>query len=138
MSPEPEETNTQKQSTDPARQQWISVAAYYKAEHRGFKEGKAIDDWLEAELEYIKFLVELFILHSKEDGGMTLEGVQQLAILVGVVHASSIKSEKKLIQLIQKASKAPTCFQSENRTFCRDYKCPWKDECQRLIAQWMR
>jgi len=139
MSTESEETTDKKEAIDPARQQWISVAAYFKAEHRGFRSGKELDDWLEAELEYVQFLVGLFILHSKEDGGITLVGLQQLAILVGVTQAGLIRSEKELIQLIQKASKARTCFQSEKLTACDQvYQCPWKEECQKLIAEWMR
>jgi len=138
MSTESEEATDQKEAVDPARQQWISVAAYFKAEHRGFWAGKELDDWLEAEIEYIQFLVELFILHSKEDGEMTLVGLQQLAILVGVTQAGHIRSEKELIQLIQKASKSRTCFQSEQLTSCGEHECPWKEECQKLVAEWMR
>jgi hypothetical protein len=138
MSTESEETTDKKEAIDPARQQWISVAAYFKAEQRGFRAGKELDDWLEAECEYIQFQVELFILLSKEDGGMTLVGLQQLAILVGVTQAGLIRSEKELIQLIQKASKARTCFQSEKLTVCEEHQCPWKEECQKLVAEWMR
>ena len=29
----------------------IAVAAYYRAEHRGFREGDPVDDWLKAEAE---------------------------------------------------------------------------------------
>jgi hypothetical protein len=72
MSTESEETTDKKEAIDPARQQWISVAAYFKAEQRGFRVGKELDDWLEAECEYIQFQVELFVLLTKEDGGMTL------------------------------------------------------------------
>ena len=41
----------------PARQQeMIAVAAYYRAEHRGFHEGDPVADWLEAEAEIEKML----------------------------------------------------------------------------------
>lgn len=33
------------------RQKMIDVAAYYKAEKRGFSEGHEMEDWLEAENE---------------------------------------------------------------------------------------
>src|SRR5688572_19586340 len=33
----------------PDRQERIAVAAYYKAERRGFAAGRDVDDWLEAE-----------------------------------------------------------------------------------------
>ena len=135
---EPEDKTNQKETIDPVRQQWISVAAYFKAEHRGFKAGKELDNWLEAELEYVQFMVELFILHSKEDGGMSLVELQQLAIMVGVTNAGLIRTEKELIQLIQKASNTPSCFQSEKITSCEENKCPWKEECRKLVAEWMR
>jgi len=36
---------------DPARRAWIAIAAYYRAERRGFAPGREIEDWLEAERE---------------------------------------------------------------------------------------
>ena len=33
------------------RREMIAVAAYYRAEQRGFRGGEALDDWLEAEAE---------------------------------------------------------------------------------------
>lgn len=35
----------------------IELAAYYKAQARGFKPGKELDDWLEAEAEIARELV---------------------------------------------------------------------------------
>lgn len=37
----------------PDRHTWISVCAYYKAERRGFIPGLELDDWLEAEQEFL-------------------------------------------------------------------------------------
>ncbi len=34
------------------REEMIAVAAYYRAEHRGFRIGNAVDDWLNAEAEF--------------------------------------------------------------------------------------
>lgn len=34
-----------------SRHQMIEVAAYYKAEHRGFQAGDPVADWLQAEME---------------------------------------------------------------------------------------
>lgn len=31
--------------------EWTAVAAYYRAEQRGFEEGHELDDWLQAEKE---------------------------------------------------------------------------------------
>ena len=38
-------------SADEERQRLIAVAAYYRAERRGFVPGCEMDDWLEAEAE---------------------------------------------------------------------------------------
>ncbi len=35
----------------------VAVAAYYKAQARGFKPGKEMQDWLEAEREMARMLV---------------------------------------------------------------------------------
>ncbi len=34
-----------------SRDEMIAVAAYYRAEHRGSKDGNSVDDWLAAEVE---------------------------------------------------------------------------------------
>lgn len=41
----------------------VAVAAYFKAEARGFEPGKEMQDWLEAENELIRMLVphEFFV-----------------------------------------------------------------------------
>ena len=36
---------------DPARRARIAIAAYYRAERRGFAPGHEVEDWLEAERE---------------------------------------------------------------------------------------
>ena len=138
MSAEPEKTDSQIKPRHPNPHQWISAAAYHKAEHRGFKPGKELDDWLEAEFEYIQFQVKLFLLRFEEDGGMSIVELQHLATAVGIAHSEQIKSEKELVRLIQKASQHRACFRSEKRLNCEEAKCPWKAECQKLIAQWMR
>ncbi len=38
------------------RREMIAVAAYYRAEHRGFRGGDALGDWLEAEAEVAHLL----------------------------------------------------------------------------------
>lgn len=37
----------------PDRDVWIAEVAYYKAEKRGFEPGHEVEDWLEAEQEYL-------------------------------------------------------------------------------------
>ncbi len=43
---------------DTDRLEHIAVAAYYKAEARGFEAGHELDDWLKAELEMAKTKAE--------------------------------------------------------------------------------
>jgi hypothetical protein len=45
--------------TSEERQQMISVAAYYRAERRGFAPGGAEQDWLEAEAEIDRLLAAI-------------------------------------------------------------------------------
>ena len=49
--------NTLKQLNN--RQQWIATAAYYKAEARGFVQGKEAESWQAAENEYIDSNIKL-------------------------------------------------------------------------------
>ena len=44
--------------TNELRQELIQLAAYYKAESNGFKEGEAESNWLEAEQEVDRLLLE--------------------------------------------------------------------------------
>ena len=120
------------------RQHWISVAAYYKAQAREFEPGKELDDWLEAEKDYSKLLVALFISASNEDGGMTILGLQQLAKSIGVQNPEDIRLEIELIKAIQNTTQHLPCFRSETRMLCGDAVCEWRAECQKLIAAWYR
>jgi len=44
-------TQAQSVLNEADRQQWIATAAYYRAERRGFNNGSAEQDWLEAAAE---------------------------------------------------------------------------------------
>src|SRR5688572_26686054 len=52
-----------RQETESERRQRIAIGAYYNAERRGFEEGGALDDWLQAEQEY-----EKSIGHERPEG----------------------------------------------------------------------
>lgn len=39
------------EANEAERNEMIATAAYYRAEHRGFNNGNAMQDWLEAEAE---------------------------------------------------------------------------------------
>ena len=40
------------------RKHMIEIAAYYRAEHRGFQDGNPLQDWLEAEAEIERLMNE--------------------------------------------------------------------------------
>ncbi len=120
------------------RHHWISEAAYYKAEARIFAPDRALDDWLEAEHDYIRLQIALYLSIAEEDGGMTLIGLQQLAKSVGVENPEIIKLKIELIQAIQNASQHRPCFCLPDRLCNEEKDCQWKAECLKLIAVWSR
>ena len=120
------------------RHQWISVAAYYQAEARNFAPGRALDDWLAAENDYIKMQISYFLSKTDEDGVMTTVGLQQLAKIVGVQNADRIDLNIELIQAIQNTTHQRPCFRSDPGMICVEDECEWKAECKKLIAEWRR
>lgn len=119
------------------RFQWISEAAYYLAEHRGFAPGMALDDWLMAEKEFITMQILRFQTIAIEDGGMSIKGLQRLAKSLGVKNSDQITSEVDLIQSIQKITGSIPCFNSATNQHCDEVgACLWKAECKKLIASW--
>jgi Protein of unknown function (DUF2934) len=121
------------------RHQWISEAAYFIAETRGFESGKELDDWLAAEIAYMEMLIMAYIAMLKEDqGSITISGLKQLATLIGITNSDSFISEAELIQAIQYATKHPSCFRYEPNRLCEEIECKWRKECRKLIAVWYR
>jgi hypothetical protein len=120
------------------RHRWISEAAYYKAEARNFAPGRELDDWLAAENEYVKMEIALYLSMAEEDGGMTIQGLQQLAKSVGVENPENINRKVELIQSIQNASHHRPCFRSALNRDCHEEDCQWRVECKKLIAEWCR
>ena len=117
---------------------WISEAAYYKAEARNFASGKALDDWLAAENDYVRVQIALYLSMAEEDGVMTIISLQQLAKSVGVENPESIDLKIELIQAIQNATHHRPCFRTEPDMICHDEDCKWRAECKKLIAEWCR
>ena len=116
------------------RQQWIATAAYYKAEARGFVQGKEAEDWRISEIEYINGQVRSFLLRCHEDEGMSVHDLQNLALTIGLPHPEYSDSKTKLITEIQKITHHLPCFRSENRLHCQETQCEWWMECQHLTA----
>lgn len=121
------------------RHEWISVAAYFKSELRGFTPGLELDDWLAAEIDYFEILIKSFLVVSSEDGGMTVSSLRKLAETLGIPEVENICLQTELIRAIQVASKNRPCFQSENSESCGESgDCHWKPECRKMIAVWKR
>lgn len=118
------------------RYQWISKAAYYKAEARAFEPGKELADWLEAEIEYYKMLVALYISILEEDGPMTVLSLQQLAAFIGIPNPAGLFSDIELVRTIQNATEHYPCFRSEINSMCKEAECGWKAECRKLVSVW--
>lgn len=119
------------------RHQWISEAAYYKAKARGFEPGKELNDWLEAEIEFSKTLITLYITILEEDGApITTVSLQQLAAFIGIKNPEGMISEIVAVRAIQKATRHSPCFRSGRKQLCKDADCKWKIECRKLISAW--
>jgi hypothetical protein len=117
--------------------QWISEAAYYKAEARGFTPGLELDDWLAAENDYVKLQIAQHLVIAKEDGGVTILGLQELARSVGVENPECINQKTELIRTIQNAVGGRPCFHESSGSACPEIvDCQWKFECKKLIAAW--
>ena len=130
--PQTEESN--------ARHQWISVAAYYKAQARDFAAGLELNDWLAAETNYIEMLIASYLSIVEEDGAiMTISGLRQLAKEIGVQYPELLNEKSNLIRAIQDICQTRPCFQFNPTDCCNEVAgCPWKMECKRLIAVWKR
>jgi hypothetical protein len=120
------------------RHQWIAVAAYFKAEKRGFVPGHELDDWLEAESEHTKIQVENFLRIMDEDGAPTMLNLQTLAKTIGIPHPESIRTKTDLVRAIQCACQLLPCFRVGTEEHCKQLPdCQWRSECKKLIAEWM-
>ncbi len=121
------------------RHQWISVAAYYKAQARGFVPGLELDDWLAAEKDYIEMLIALYLSIVEEDGAMTIVSLRQLAKVIGVQNPECLNLKVDLIRAIQDKSRTNPCFQLDPSDLCNEIGgCQWKAECRKIIAEWKR
>ncbi len=121
-----------------ARHQWISESAYFKAEARFFAAGHELDDWLDAEKEYFEMLITSYLSVCREDGGLSKINLQQLAKSIGVKNPENISQINEMVRAIQKATQKRPCFQSDQSESCQDIDCKWRNECKKLIAEWMR
>ena len=121
------------------RHQWISVAAYYKAQARGFVPGLELDDWFAAEKDYIEMLIAFYLSIVEEDGAMTIESLRQLAKAIGLQNPERLNLKVDIIRAIQDKSRTNPCFQFDPSNLCNEIaSCQWKAECRKIIAEWKR
>lgn len=117
------------------RHRWISEAAYFNSEARGFEPGQETEDWLRAEIAYSRMLIRTYLSELEEDyTPITIYGLRQLATAIGVQHADAFMSTVKLVHAIQNATKHYPCFHVEPNKHCEETECEWRMECQKLIS----
>ena len=92
------------------------------------------------EIDYIEFQIQSFLLRCEEDGEMSIPSLQELANTVGVANSRHITTEVELIREIQKATRHRPCFRTTYQQPCEDpeSECPWRAECQKILAVWSR
>jgi len=59
--PASDAANSEQPITPAMRGQFIAVSAYYRAEKRNFESGSELDDWLRAEDQIDRLLINRFI-----------------------------------------------------------------------------
>jgi len=91
---------------------------------------------LSTEKEYTKMRIIRYLANCKEDGGMTVTGLQQLAKAAGVDKAEHIHVKKDLVQAIQLATQEDPCFRYNLSSHCGEEECIWKEECKKMVAIW--
>ena len=79
-----------------------------------------------------------YLLEAREEGGMTLLGLRQLANAAGVKQPENITHPVGLVRAIQEATNHQPCFRSEISAACRQTDCSWRYECKKLLAEWCR
>ncbi len=114
------------------------VVNFNKKKARAFKVVRELNILQEDEKKSKEKLITDYLSVCKEDGGMTIVSLQQLAMAIGVESPEKITQTTELIRLIQKASQQRSCFQSNYYKLCHDQDCIWSTECKKLIAEWMR
>ena len=119
------------------RHLWISEAAYFLAEARGFEFKEAVDNWLEAEITFNEMLIAAYLTRLEEDyEPISTISLKQLAVLIGVENPDKLNSKAKLVHAIQNSIKHRPCFRSEASKLCEELECQWKSECRKLTAAW--
>lgn len=93
-----------------------------------------------AEIDSKEYQVKSFLLRCKEDGGISIADLQELATIVGATNSKHLTTEVELIREIQKSTQHRPCFRTTYQQHCEDpeYECPWREKCQKILAAWCR
>ncbi len=68
---------------------------------------------------------------------MEIQEVRKKADALGVDY-SLYTSKPALVRSIQRRLGQPACFATDERFRCSATRCPWRPECQKPIAEWLR
>lgn len=122
-----------------ANTEWITKSASLKAETRGNFPGFEPDDCLDTDQGNIEQKIQAYLHVSREDGGLTLPGLRNLAESIGIPNPDKAETELELIRLIQQACHSEPCFRNSHDECCHPQSvCLWRGECRKLIAEYQR
>ncbi len=69
---------------------------------------------------------------------MNIQILKGVARGAGVVNVEDLEREQELVRSVQTVKGHEPCFQSDERNYCVEYDCEWRNECMKLVAAWMR
>lgn len=135
-----ERRSTDRLQPEEFRQQWISEAAYYRAQQRAFAAGHEREDWLAAEKAFNAMVISRHLANlAEDDDETTVIGLQKLAKTIGIPHYDKMADKKTLIHALQIAVGKDPCFQTDTAfsALCHEQtECVWRSECRKLMASW--
>jgi len=68
---------------------------------------------------------------------MNLQELQVKASRLGIEYGWSTP-KPVLIRAIQRHEGSSSCFGTDGRYTCLNFQCPWRADCLKPIAEWMR
>lgn len=77
-------------------------------------------------------------MHHRQGGmDMDIEELRRQASQWGIDFGLSTR-KPVLIRAIQRRQGDLPCFGSDQRFACRNFRCPWRADCLKPIAEWRR
>ena len=68
---------------------------------------------------------------------MDIQELREKASRMGIDYDRAT-SKPVLIRAIQRHQGDPACFATEERYTCKNFRCPWRVDCLKPIAEWKR